>query len=117
MTRRIKTEAPDLTAVEVRVLIALARLGSEAYGVAIADELTGVTGRDTSIAAVYAALDRLDRLGLATAQLGSPLPERGGRAKRHYLLTPRGREVLKREHDLAMALWRGIVSGTSESDR
>jgi DNA-binding PadR family transcriptional regulator len=117
MAGRIKPGALNLTAGETRVLIALARLGAEAYGVAIADELTDLTGRDTSIAAVYAALDRLDRLGLATAQLGSPRPARGGRAKRHYLLTPRGREVLQHERDLAMALWGGIPLDPRETDQ
>ncbi len=117
MTGRFKPDAPTLTAVEIRVLVALARLGPEAYGVAIADELTDVTRRDVSIAAVYGALARLDRLGLAVPELGSPTPERGGRARRHYRLTPRGRDVLKREHDLAMALWRGTVPEPGETDR
>ena len=120
MTRRLRPEPsvpPDLTATETRVLISLARLGAAAYGVAITDDIAEFSGRDASIAAVYAALDRLDRLGLARPRLSAPLPERGGRARRHYAITPRGRDVLEREHQLAMKMWQGLAPETPETNQ
>jgi DNA-binding PadR family transcriptional regulator len=118
MSGRIRPDSQipaDLTATETLVLISLARLRDAAYGVAIADEIAQVSGRRISIAAAYTALDRLERLGLAKARLSAPLPERGGRARRHYTLTSRGRETLKREHQLVMKMWQGLVSDTPET--
>lgn len=106
---------PDLTATEILVLLSLARLGAAAYGVAIAGDLAQSSGRQVSIAAVYTALDRLDRLGLATPRLSAPLPERGGRARRHYTITARGRDALRREHHLAMKMWRDFAPQTPET--
>ena len=106
-----------MTATETLVLISLARARDAAYGVAIADEIARMSGRPISIAAVYTALDRLERLGLAKTRLSAPLPERGGRARRHYALTPRGREALKREHQLAMKMWQGLVPDTPETNQ
>jgi PadR family transcriptional regulator PadR len=120
MTGRLRGDSQipaDLTATETLVLLALARLGAAAYGVAIADDLAQSAGRQVSIAAVYTALDRLDRLGLAKPKLSAPLPERGGRARRHYTITPRGRDTLKREHHLAMNMWRDFAPETPETNQ
>lgn len=118
MTGRLRPDPqipPDLTGTETLVLISLARLGETAYGVAIADAIAAMSGRTVSIAAVYTALDRLDRLGLAKPHLSAPRPERGGRARRHFALTPRGREALKHEHQLAMTMWQGLVTDAPET--
>jgi DNA-binding PadR family transcriptional regulator len=106
-----------LTATDTRVLISLARLGEAAYGVAIADDIAQMSGRQVSIAAVYTALDRLDRLGLAKPRLSAPIRERGGRARRHYALTPRGRQTLQREHRLAMQMWQGLVPDAPDTSQ
>jgi PadR family transcriptional regulator, regulatory protein PadR len=98
----------DLRANDVLVLIAIARLGDDAYGVTIREEIADCAGRRVSLAAIYAALDRFDRRGLAEPWLSAPLPERGGRARRHYRLSAKGRDLVRREREIALRMWRGV---------
>jgi PadR family transcriptional regulator PadR len=119
MPRRIRpAPAPpapgDLSHAETLVLVALARLGAAAYGVAISDELQRIADRTLSIAGIYAALDRLEQLGLATPHFSAPRPQRGGRARRHYTLTARGRDALRLAHDATMRMWQGVVPEPQE---
>ena len=79
---------------EQLLLLALLRLGPAAYGVAIADELVRRAGRDVTVGAVYKTLTRLEGKGYVRSQVGEPTPERGGRAKRYFQLTPSGRRAL-----------------------
>jgi DNA-binding PadR family transcriptional regulator len=95
-----------LPEVELLTLLAVARIGDGAYGVAILDEIRTSSGMEPSVAAVYAALERLDRQGLVRVSLSAPIPERGGRARREYRLTPIGRSRLRRERAAAMRIWR-----------
>lgn len=95
-----------LPELEVLTLLAVGRIGEGAYGVAILDEIRASTGREASVAAVYAALERLDQHGLVRASLSDPLPERGGRSRKQYRLTAAGRTRLQRERATAMRMWR-----------
>ena len=95
-----------LPEVELLTLLAVARLGDGAYGVAILDEIRTSSGIEPSVAAVYAALERLGRHGLIRVSLSDPVCERGGRARREYRLTPIGRSRLRRERAAAMRIWR-----------
>jgi len=70
---------------ELMVMLALIRLGENAYGVPISEEIEQQTGRDISLGSVYATLDRLERKGLVSSTVGEPTPERGGRAKRYFV--------------------------------
>jgi PadR family transcriptional regulator PadR len=90
------------------VLLAVMRLGDDAYTVAIRDEILACTGRDVSRSSVYITLDRLESKGFLRSQLGDPTPERGGRAKRYYALRPRAIEALKESRKALVALWRGF---------
>ncbi len=90
------------------VLLALMRLGPEAYGVTIRREIQERTGRRVSLGAIYPTMDRLEGKGLVRSYVGSPTPERGGRAKRHFRLEPRGVEALNRSRELFTALWSGF---------
>ena len=92
--------------VELLTLLAVARIGEGAYGVAILDEIRTSSGMQASVAAVYAALERLQRQGLIRASLSDPVAERGGRARREYRLTPVGRTRLRRERAAAMRIFR-----------
>jgi DNA-binding PadR family transcriptional regulator len=80
---------------EQLVLLAVLRLGSEAYGLAVRREIALRTGRDAAIGAVYATLDRLEEKGLVTSQLAGATPTRGGRAKRCFHLTAQGERTLR----------------------
>jgi PadR family transcriptional regulator PadR len=98
-----------LTPLELLTLIAIARLGDEAYAVPIREDIRTFAGRSASIAAIYGALDCLDRRGLAAASLSDPRPERGGRARRYYRLSAAGREFVRREREQAIRMWQGVV--------
>ena len=95
--------------VEVLTLVAIARLGDGAYGVTIREDIGECAGRDVSMAAVYAALERLEHHGLVKTWMSEPRPERGGRARRHYHLTPAGRATLRREGSKALRMWTSVL--------
>src|ERR1041384_3830574 len=90
------------------VLLAVLRLGDDAYTIAIRDEIFACTGREVARSSVYITLDRLESKGFLRSQLGDPTPGRGGRAKRYYALRPRAIEALKESRKALVALWRGI---------
>src|SRR5687768_18475241 len=81
---------PALGEFEQVVLLAILRLGDEAYGVTIRREITECTEREPSPGALYTTLDRLEEKGLVASKYGDPTPERGGRAKRSFTVTARG---------------------------
>lgn len=97
-----------LTDFELMILLATLRIGEEAYGVQIAREIEDVGGRQVLLGAVYAALDRLERNGLVSSRLGSATPERGGRAKRFFQVTPRGLRAVRNTQQALVALWRDV---------
>ena len=93
---------------DLMLLLALMRLGEDAYGVTIAQELEAQTGLEVVVASVYATLDRLQERGLVSSSLGDSTPERGGRAKRYFRITGAGiREVRGAQRSL-MNLWKGL---------
>lgn len=96
----------DLGDTEHLVLLAILRLGKEAYGIPILDEVSARSGRDVSRATVYVALKRLEDKGLVTSRLGDSTPERGGRAKRFFKLKPSGLRALRESREMFLNLWR-----------
>jgi len=64
------------------VLLAILRLGENAYGVTIRAEIAAHTKRKPVPGALYTTLDRMEEKGLVVSRLGDPTPQRGGRAKR-----------------------------------
>ncbi len=97
-----------LTDFELMILLAVLRVGSEAYGVPVAREIESTGGRTVIVSAVYAALDRLERNGLVTSSVGDPTPERGGRAKRFFTVTPTGIRAIKDTQRALTALWTNV---------
>lgn len=93
--------------VEHFVLIALLHLGGESYSVAIMDEIQRRTGRVVAKAAVYIALRRLEEKRMLVSRLGESTPERGGRAKRHFKLTPAGTRQLRETRNAFVQMWAG----------
>lgn len=102
------TRSAALNDLEQLVLLALLRLGEEAYGVPIRAEIEGRAGRAVSMAAVYAALDRMRKNGLIESQMSEPLPERGGRARKFFRLTPAGAAALEEAREAMARMWDGI---------
>jgi len=93
---------------EQLLLLALLRLGEDAYGVPIRDEIEERTGRVISPGAIYTALDRLETRGLVRSRLGDPTPERGGKRRRHYRLTAKGSTALADAHTGLAEMTRGL---------
>lgn len=83
----------QLAGAEEWVLMAIVALQGEAYGVSIHDELAAA-GVGTSLGAIYTSLDRLEQKGFVSSRLGEAGPHRGGRRKRVFRATPKGRNAL-----------------------
>ena len=81
---------------EQMILLAILRLGEDAYGVSIRRELSERAGRDVAPGALFTTLDRLETKGLIASRMGDPTPQRGGRAKRYVTVTAAGRKALMR---------------------
>jgi DNA-binding PadR family transcriptional regulator len=94
---------------EQMVMLAVARLGGEAYGIAILDEIRERTGAEVAVASVYSSLDRMERRGYVSSSVGAPTPERGGRAKKYFALEPDGRHALHRSRSALDSLWDGLA--------
>jgi PadR family transcriptional regulator PadR len=89
-----------LGSLEQIVLLALLRLGANAYGMTVRREIEERTGRNISIGAIYTTLERLQAKGLVSSHVGEPTAERGGRAKRYFRLEPRGEEALRASQEM-----------------
>lgn len=93
---------------ELYVMLALTRLGREAYGAAIRREIEDRTGRGAAIGAVYATLGRLEDKGLLTHRLSDPVPVQGGRSRKFYDVTPAGREALNNSAAMLRRMMDGL---------
>lgn len=90
------------------VLLAVCRLEDDAYGMRIRQEIESRVERSVSIGALYVTLERLARKGFLRARTGDPTPQRGGRAKRFYDITPAGITALEHSRDDLARMWRGL---------
>jgi PadR family transcriptional regulator PadR len=93
---------------ELVVLLALMRLGDDAYGVPISTEIEQQCGREVALGSVYATLERLEGKGLVSSNLGEPTAERGGRAKRYFRITKKGLREVRDARRALINLWRGL---------
>ena len=93
---------------EQRILIALLRLGEDAYGVTIRRDIEVRTGRTVSPGALYTALDRRVRRGMVSSRLGDPTPVRGGKRKRLYTVRPAGERALARVYESLRLMASGL---------
>ena len=93
---------------EQTILLAVVRLGDEAYGVSIRREIALCTRREIAPGALYTTLDRLQQKGMLEARDGDPTPERGGRAKRFYKLTREGQGLLVEAQRSFQSLMQGL---------
>ncbi|HEY4354490.1 MAG TPA: helix-turn-helix transcriptional regulator [Acidobacteriaceae bacterium] len=101
-------ERDYLGELELMVMLAVARLGDEAYGVPVSRELEKHRKRDVALSSVYAALDRLEAKGLVTFRVGEATPERGGRAKRYFQVTREGLQAIRQTRHVLMNLWKRL---------
>jgi len=93
---------------ELQVLLAVMRLGDDAYGVPIADTIEDASGREVAAGSIYITLDRLESKGLVTSRLGESTPERGGRAKTYFHVTGKGVQAVRAAQQTLVKLWSGV---------
>ncbi len=93
---------------ELMVILALIRLGEDAYGVPISREIEGRSGREVALGSVYATLERLEEKDLVSSELGEPTPERGGRAKRYFRITAKGLREVRATRRALKRLWHRL---------
>ena len=93
---------------EQLVLLGVLRLGEDAYGAAIRQEIHRRSRRDVSINAVYTTLDRLEGKGLLKSWEGTPTPQRGGRRRKFYGLQPAGIAALRQAYEALRSMADGL---------
>src|SRR5256885_10447344 len=101
--------ASSLGEFEQLILLALVRLGDQAYGVSIHNEIVRRAGREVTVASVYKTLERLETKGFAASTLGEPTAERGGRRKKYFRIQPAGRRAVAQ----ALAALNRMTDGLS----
>jgi len=93
------------------VMLAVLRVGEEAYGVPIRGEIARHGGRELTLATVYKTLGRLEDKGLVESYEGEPTAQRGGRRKRFYHVTPAGKRELKQSVGALRRMASGLDLG------
>ena len=105
----------SLGELELVVLMALMRADEGAHGAAIREEIAATTGRQVTPGAIYPTLDRLEQRGLVRSYMGEPVAERGGRAKRHFVLLKPGLVEVRRAWRQYAQLAAGLQSALGTS--
>ncbi|MBN1937962.1 MAG: helix-turn-helix transcriptional regulator [Candidatus Aminicenantes bacterium] len=101
-----------LTRLEEAILIAVLRLGDEAYGVAVNLEVSRMFGKAYTLGALYFALDQLVRKEYLGKRLGESSAQRGGKSKTYYRLTPEGNEALSAVRAHQLRIWKTVPKTT-----
>ena len=94
---------------EYLLLTAAVRLGEDAYGAAIRQEIETITERRCSMGALYTTLDRLEAKGLVETWMGEATPQRGGKAKRMVRVTAHGIAAATAFYRAVTRLSRGVL--------
>ena len=97
---------------EELVLLTVASLKDDAYGVAIMNEIEEQTGRQANISAVHAVLKRLEAKAYLSSKMGGATTERGGRRKRYFSVTAAGRRVAEETIALRLQLYQRVLGST-----
>lgn len=95
-------------ALELAVLLAVARLGDDAYGLAIRSDVSDRTSRDYSVGAIYTTLTRLEKKRLVASHMSEPIAIRGGRSRRQFKITSAGRSAIRDAESVALSVWSGV---------
>jgi PadR family transcriptional regulator PadR len=93
---------------ELLVLLALIRIGDEAYGVPISEAIEESSGREVALGSVYITLERLENKGFVSSALGEPTAVRGGRAKTYFRITAKGLREVRQAQRTLITLWQDV---------
>ena len=97
-----------LSRAEEIILLSILKLKNNAYGVSIREQIHRDTGDRWSFASIYTPLDRLNRKKFAQKIKSEPLPERGGKSRFYYQVTPEGKKALLKIQEAQKKIWFGI---------
>jgi PadR family transcriptional regulator len=97
-----------LSQLELMILLAVLRIRENAYGMSIAREIEQRSGRELALAGIYAALERLEEKGLVRSARGTPIPERGGKARTYFAVTATGVKAVRSAHATFSRLSAGL---------
>lgn len=97
-----------LTRTEELLLLSVWRLQSEAYGLSVRRHLSALLDRNLSVGAVYIPLERMVRKGFLLTNESDPTDRRGGRRKRFYTLSSKGKEALLAVRAVQDSAWSGL---------
>ena len=100
-----------LGALELTILLAVVRLGDDAYGLSVRRDVSARTGRDYSVGAIYTTLERLEAKRFVTSQTTDPTPTRGGRSRRQFKVTAAGQRAIRQAERVARSVWDGVATG------
>jgi PadR family transcriptional regulator, regulatory protein PadR len=103
-----RTLPPPLGEFEQIVMLALVRLGADAYGATVAAEIEKRSGRGVSVSAVHTTLDRLEQKNLVKSRVGDPTPQRGGKRKRHFEVSALGMKALQASYRSIRSMADGL---------
>ncbi|MCP4726523.1 MAG: PadR family transcriptional regulator [bacterium] len=103
-----------LTRVEEFILLAIWNLQENAYSLAIQKQISETSKEKWSLGTIYAPLERLEKRGLITSYLSDSIPERGGRQRRIYQITGKGKEVLIKTREVERSMWATIPGLTGD---
>lgn len=98
----------QLGELEELILLTVAALYDDAYGIAIMNEIKVRAKRSISISTVHAVLKRLEDKGFMSSRYDGATPERGGRRKHLFRVTAAGEKALKNSRELRNELWDQI---------
>ena len=98
----------ELTKTEEILLLAIWRLNENAYGVKIRQHVSRVLNKEFTYGNLYSALDQLTKKEYVTKTPGEPTPDRRGRRKIYYAVSPEGQQALKAAQEMNETLWAGI---------
>jgi DNA-binding PadR family transcriptional regulator len=101
-------QRPQLGDLEELALLAVLRLGEDAYGARIREVLGEDAGRSVSISTIYVTLMRLEEKGMVRSWMGEPTGERGGKAKRYFEVRPEGVEAVESVRAVRARMWDGV---------
>jgi PadR family transcriptional regulator PadR len=90
------------------VMLTVAILNDQAYGVAIKEDIENRVNRNVSVGALRTALKRLEKKGLLKSAFGEATAVRGGKRKRYFTITPYGKTVLHEVRNVRNKLWDAI---------
>ena len=99
---------PTLGEFEELVLLMVAALHSEAYGVSILENLEIRQGKKINVSAIHMALKRLEEKGFVKSHFGGITEDRGGRRKKFYIITALGKKILDQQYELRSSLYHEI---------